>query len=152
MRQTPNFFAHLAKYTGNTVEPEDSDITTDTDYECMCECDCGYVTDDCECICDCIDDDSDSEFSETEEDREWAENHIVSGSEEWDEEWKRSECPCDICVDMNRAVDQWSTMRQRRAETPIGDIVACHVEKMVDRVMADMDDEMFIRGRPLPKL
>ena len=121
------FFRQLAATQG--VEMASSDESTDTE-------DYTYSSDE----------------EETEEDRKCAEEHIMTGDEEWDEEWTRSECPCKTCTDMNSAVDNWDRMRLNQPQSLEGALVANAIDHMIGEIIGTIDDEHFARGRPTPKL
>ena len=122
-----DFFKALAQHV-----PEDEDDDSDS-----CES-CDY---------------SDSEEEEeNEEDRQWAKDHIVEGDEEWEEEWTRSDCPCNVCQEMNAAVDEWEVMKANGSEDPLAKIVANGIDNMVGHIIHQIDDEHFKRGRQTPKL
>ena len=128
-RKQNTFFNELAKNMG--IELSDSEESLGSD-------DSTYYSSDYE--------------SETEEDREWAEKHIITGDEEWDEEWTRSTCTCNVCRGMNDAVDRWDDMKNESPASIIGMVVMNGIDKMVDGMIDTVDDEHFKRGRPTPKL
>jgi hypothetical protein len=137
-RKQEEFFKALAKH----VPPEDDE---DEEGESIDESDDDYSDD--------YSDDSDEEEDdeETEEDRKWREEHIVDGDEEFEEEWTRSECPCQVCTEMNAAVDGWDALKERGTRDPIVAVLINAIEKTRDSMIHRVDDEHWKRGRKTPK-
>lgn len=76
---------------------------------------------------------------DSEEEREieeWERTHVVPPEEEWKEPWTRSECPCEVCTEMNRGVDEWAS---RGAPRTMLDVI---FGDAVDRVVDHLRDEI----------
>lgn len=83
--------------------------------------------------------------------RQEARECVVPASEEYDEQWTRSECTIEgcVCQEMNDAVDNYrfwkpvNFIEKRMKES---------IDEMVSHVLEDVDDEYFARGWTTPKL
>ena len=97
-----------------------------------------------------IDDDDEDDTDNDDEDDDTDDSWIVADSEAYDEPWCRSECNCTLCSQCNNGVDNWE--EQPTDASVMEHIKISAINKMVDELMPEVDNEMFVRGYPMPRL
>jgi hypothetical protein len=112
---------------------DSDDCASGETTECTC-CTCNDGTElrrqkSCDCLCTC-DDDADEDDAEADDFIETPEE-TAAKLRRGETVWSRSTCPCQVCVEMNRAVDQWPQFKEFVARTPAGNPMTRAVIKAV---------------------
>ena len=82
-------------------------------------------------------------------DIEWARENIVDDDQmDADDCFTRSDCQCQVCSEMNNAVDTWDSFRPNN---PISQSLKNAIDANQDLVTQVMDNIHFKHGKPLPK-
>lgn len=86
---------------------------------------------------------------ECAEDQEWVEENVVQDDDMQAEDcFTRSTCQCNVCKEMNEAVDQWGSFEP---QNPIQQALKNAIDQNAGLVSQVMDNIHYRHGVPLPK-